>query len=124
MKPWAILPVKEMAGAKQRLAPLLSPEERIGLMQVMLRDVLAAFDEKHLTMHDWVWVRFNGEVDSEDEAKEPIKEETLSDGTRIEQWNYRRDRLDEDGALISRYVLTTVGRVVMNSTIIDAVAAA
>jgi len=89
-----------------------------------LRDVLAAFDEKHLTMHDWVWVRFNGEVDSEDEAKEPVKEETLSDGTRIEQWNYRRDRLDEDGALISRYLLTTVGRVVMNSTIIDAVAAA
>ena len=42
MKPWAILPVKEMAGAKQRLAPLLSPEERVGLMQVMLGDVLAA----------------------------------------------------------------------------------
>jgi len=42
VKPWAILPVKEMAGAKQRLAPLLSPEERIALMQVMLRDVLAA----------------------------------------------------------------------------------
>jgi len=42
MKPWAILPVKEMEGAKQRLAPLLSPEERIALMQVMLRDVLAA----------------------------------------------------------------------------------
>ena len=42
MKPWAILPVKEMAGAKQRLAPLLSPEERTALMQVMLRDMLAA----------------------------------------------------------------------------------
>ena len=42
MKPWAILPVKEMVGAKQRLAPLLSPEERIALMQVMLRDVLTA----------------------------------------------------------------------------------
>jgi 2-phospho-L-lactate guanylyltransferase len=41
MKPWAILPVKEMAGAKQRLVPLLSPEERVGLMQVMVRDVLA-----------------------------------------------------------------------------------
>ena len=89
-----------------------------------LRDVLSAFDEKHLTMHDWVWVRFSGEVDSEDEGKEPVHSETLSDGTRIEQWNYRRDRLDEDGALISRYLLTTVGRVVMNSTIIDAVAAA
>lgn len=42
MKPWAILPVKEMAGAKQRLAPLLSPEERIAMMQMMLHDVLAA----------------------------------------------------------------------------------
>jgi len=42
MKPWAILPVKEMVGAKQRLAPLLSPEERMALMQVMLRDVMAA----------------------------------------------------------------------------------
>jgi 2-phospho-L-lactate guanylyltransferase len=42
MKPWVILPVKDMAGAKQRLASLLSPAERIALMQVMLRDVLAA----------------------------------------------------------------------------------
>ena len=53
----------------------------------------------------------------------PLKQETLRDGTRIEQWKYRRDRFDEDGALISRYLLTTVGRVVMNVTIIDAVAA-
>jgi 2-phospho-L-lactate guanylyltransferase len=42
MKPWVILPVKEMAGAKQRLASLLSPAERVALMQVMLRDVLMA----------------------------------------------------------------------------------
>jgi len=47
----------------------------------------------------------------------------LKDGTRIEEWTYRRDRFDEDGSLISRYILTTVGRVVMNHTIIDAVAA-
>jgi 2-phospho-L-lactate guanylyltransferase len=42
MKPWVILPVKEMAGAKQRLSLLLSPAERVALMQVMLRDVLMA----------------------------------------------------------------------------------
>jgi 2-phospho-L-lactate guanylyltransferase len=42
MKPWVILPVKEMAGAKQRLASLLSPAERVALMQVMLRDILMA----------------------------------------------------------------------------------
>ena len=86
-----------------------------------LEDVCNAFEEKRITLHDWVWVRFNGAVDSDDEGKEPIKSETLSDGTRVEQWKYRRDRLDEDGALISRYLLTTTGRVVMNRTIIDAV---
>ena len=88
-----------------------------------LDDVIDAFEEKCVHLHDWIWVRFNGEVESDDEDKQPQKEETLSDGTRIEQWLYRRDRFDEDGALISRYLLTTVGRVVINHTIIDAVAA-
>jgi DNA-directed RNA polymerase subunit beta' len=88
-----------------------------------LDDVIDAFEEKHLHLHDWIWVRFNGEVENDDEDKQPQKEETLSDGTRIEQWLFRRDRFDEDGALISRYLLTTVGRVVINHTIIDAVAA-
>jgi DNA-directed RNA polymerase subunit beta' len=88
-----------------------------------LEDVIAAFEEKHLTLHDWVWVRFNGEVESDDEDNEPAQQGTLSDGTRFEQWKFRRDRFDEDGALISRYLLTTVGRVVINHTIIDAVAA-
>ena len=88
-----------------------------------LEDVIEAFDEKHVTLHDWVWVRFNGEVESDDEDKQPQKEETLSDGTRIEQWLFRRDRFDEEGGLISRYLLTTVGRVVINHTILDAVAA-
>jgi len=88
-----------------------------------LEDVLGAFEEKHLKLHNWVWVRFNGDVDDEDEDESPHKQETLSDGTRIEQWKFRRDRFDEDGALISRYLLTTVGRVVINHAIIDAVAA-
>jgi len=88
-----------------------------------LSDVCSAYEEKRLKLHDWIWVRFSGEVDDDDDSLEPIKSETLSDGTRIEQWKFRRDRLDEDGALISRYLLTTTGRVVMNRTIIDAVAA-
>ena len=83
--------------------------------------MLAAFEEKHLELHEWVWVRFNGDVDDDDEDEAPHHQDTLSDGTRIEQWKYRRDRFDEDGALISRYLLTTVGRVVINNTIISAV---
>jgi 2-phospho-L-lactate guanylyltransferase len=39
---WAAVPVKEFAGAKQRLAPMLSPEQRQKLAAAMLEDVLAA----------------------------------------------------------------------------------
>ena len=39
---WAALPVKERAGAKQRLAGVLTPEQRRALATAMLEDVLAA----------------------------------------------------------------------------------
>jgi 2-phospho-L-lactate guanylyltransferase len=39
---WAVVPAKDLAQAKQRLAGILTPEERQGLAQAMLEDVLAA----------------------------------------------------------------------------------
>ena len=39
---WAVVPVKEIEGAKQRLSSCLSPEERRALASVMLEDVLDA----------------------------------------------------------------------------------
>jgi len=39
---WAIVPIKTFEAAKQRLASVLSPEERRGLMLAMARDVLTA----------------------------------------------------------------------------------
>jgi 2-phospho-L-lactate/phosphoenolpyruvate guanylyltransferase len=39
---WAVLPVKEMEGAKQRLSPLLAPHQRLALMRVMVGEVLDA----------------------------------------------------------------------------------
>jgi 2-phospho-L-lactate guanylyltransferase len=37
---WAVVPVKEFDGAKQRLSPYLSPDERHALATIMLEDVL------------------------------------------------------------------------------------
>ena len=42
---WAVVPVKELEGAKMRLAPLLSSQVRQALMLAMLEDVLAALAE-------------------------------------------------------------------------------
>ena len=39
---WAVVPVKELADAKQRLSSCLSPDERRALATVMLEDVLQA----------------------------------------------------------------------------------
>jgi DNA-directed RNA polymerase subunit beta' len=112
----------EQPGSNRPAFPVRGTDDRSRLF-ASLSDVIGAFEEKHLSLHDWVWVRFHGEVESDDEDSAPQSSETLSDGTRVEQWKYRRDRFDEDGALISRYLLTTVGRVVINHTIIAAVAA-
>ncbi len=39
---WAIVPIKTFESAKQRLASVLSPDERRSLMLAMARDVLTA----------------------------------------------------------------------------------
>ena len=39
---WAVVPAKDLVQAKQRLAGVLTPEERQGLAQAMLEDVLTA----------------------------------------------------------------------------------
>jgi 2-phospho-L-lactate guanylyltransferase len=45
---WAAVPVKEFIGAKQRLAAVLSSEQRVALAAAMLEDVLAALAEAPL----------------------------------------------------------------------------
>ena len=42
---WAVVPIKELAGAKQRLTSRLSPEERYTLATVMLEDVFDALSK-------------------------------------------------------------------------------
>ena len=82
-----------------------------------LADVNGAYDQGLLNLHDWVWVRFHGDVDNPDEADRPNRVEKFKDGTRLEHWKFRCDRLDGSGRLFSRMILTTVGRVVMNHAI-------
>lgn len=48
MKVWACVPVKEFTGAKSRLSPLLTPEQREVLAATMLEDVLAALASARL----------------------------------------------------------------------------
>ncbi len=39
---WIVLPLKALSPVKSRLAPVISPDQREGLMKAMVSDVLAA----------------------------------------------------------------------------------
>ena len=88
-----------------------------------LADVSSAYDQGLLNLHDWVWVRFHGEVDNPDEAARPHRVETFKDGTRLEHWKFRCDRFDSGGQLFSRMILTTMGRTLMNHTMSTVISA-
>ena len=42
---WIVLPLKALRPVKSRLAPVLSPDQREGLMKAMIEDVLAALQK-------------------------------------------------------------------------------
>ena len=85
-----------------------------------LDDALKAYEHKQVELHDYVWVRFDGPVDTEVPDNEAISTERLSDGTVAKIYRERRVRETADGELLSQYVLTTPGRIVYNKAIQDA----
>ncbi len=83
-----------------------------------LDDAIMAYEQKLVEIHAYVWVRFDGDVESDfpDELQE---EQTTDEGVVTRLYDYRRTRHDRDGVLISQYVKTTPGRIIYNKTIID-----
>jgi DNA-directed RNA polymerase subunit beta' len=84
-----------------------------------LDDVIIAYDQKQVDLHSYIWVRFDGEIDG-DEETEPIKVDRAEDGSVTTHYNYRRVRQDAEGDVISQYIKTTPGRIIYNKTIQDA----
>ena len=85
-----------------------------------LDDAVKAYEQKQVDLHAYVWVRFDGAVDSATPDNEVISSERLGDGTVMKVYRERRVRETADGELLSQYVLTTPGRIVYNKAIQDA----
>ena len=85
-----------------------------------LDDAVKAYEQKQVDLHAYVWVRFDGLVDSEKPDNEVISTERLGDGTVMKLYRERRVRETAEGELLSQYVLTTPGRIVYNKAIQDA----
>ena len=86
-----------------------------------LDDAIMAFEQGLVDLHAQVWLRFDGEVESDKPSSNPERTEA-EDGTVTEIYGDRRRRLDREGNLISQYIKTTPGRIIYNKAVLEAIA--
>ncbi len=79
-------------------------------------DAIQAFEMDKVDLHAWIWLRFNGKVDSKEESK-LLFEKTLSDNSCLKVYSDKQVRFDPNGKMIVQYIKTTVGRVMLNNLI-------
>jgi DNA-directed RNA polymerase subunit beta' len=83
-----------------------------------LDDAINAYDQKQVDLHSFIWVRYDGKMEMGPGQKdELVSEETSPDGIVTQIYTYRRVRKAADGTLISQYIKTTPGRIILNKTI-------
>ncbi|WP_421655501.1 DNA-directed RNA polymerase subunit gamma [Leptothermofonsia sp. ETS-13] len=87
-----------------------------------LDDAIIAYEQKEVDLHAYVWVRFEGVVETDEPDNEVQQEIRADDGTTTKIYKFRRVREDSEGNVISQYIRTTPGRIIYNKTIQDALA--
>jgi DNA-directed RNA polymerase subunit beta' len=91
-------------------------QKGVGNYYANLDDAINAYDQQQVDLHSYVWVRYDGKMDV-DQDNELISEETSPDGIVTQLYTFHRVRKDADGNLISQYIRTTPGRIIYNKTI-------
>jgi DNA-directed RNA polymerase subunit beta' len=87
-----------------------------------LDDVIMAYQQDQVELHAYIYVRFDGEMETGQPDNEPQEVRENEDGTRTLLYKFRRVRQDAQGNLISQYIYTTPGRVIYNKAIQEALA--
>ena len=79
-----------------------------------LKDVILAYDQNRIEIHSLIWVRIN---DKNQSLLNLIKKVKLKDHTIVEYYKNIQIRKTENDTIIVKYLKTTTGRVLLNSTI-------
>ena len=88
-----------------------------------LDDALKAHEQGQVDLHAHVWLRYEGEVETEKSDNEVIESETLPDGSKIEYYRQRFVRKSPGGEQVAQYINTTIGRIIYNKTVQNALIA-
>jgi DNA-directed RNA polymerase subunit beta' len=81
-----------------------------------LDDAILAYDCKKIALHSYVWVRFEGEVEDENIK---VKTTHLKDKCNLNIFTERIIKTNEEDQIITQYILTTPGRILLNKTLFD-----
>jgi len=84
-----------------------------------IEDALMAYESKKIDLHAFIWVRFDGEVDDNYD----INQQDNSLNFHRDQTIYFKNQIikqDLSGQQISKYIRTTVGRIIFNQVIENA----
>lgn len=86
------------------------------------RDVVKAAEANQVSLHSPVWVKYNGQlVGSSTKQSELRGKRTCKDGTILEIYEEVQIRREKHGRILSCYILTTAGRIVLNELIAAAI---
>jgi DNA-directed RNA polymerase subunit beta' len=90
-----------------------------------MEDVIRAWDQQLLDIHAYIWVRYDGPVDT-DLPTDKSTTETMDDGSIWTYYPNEKDahlkqRSTAEGEMIAQYIKTTPGRVIYNKSIHDAI---
>ena len=99
-----------------------SKQEGAGRYFANMEDAIAAYEEGNVDLHALVWLRFEGEVENDEDDTEPKEVTTDEGGMTTKLYKFRRVREDESGNVISQYVKTTPGRIIYNHAVLGALA--
>ncbi len=86
-----------------------------------MADAIKAFEQNLVDLHAYVWLRYEGEVETSEADNEIVKEENLSDGSVIKYYRQRFVRESPTGEVLAQYLNTTIGRIIYNHTIQEAI---
>ncbi|MBD1921861.1 DNA-directed RNA polymerase subunit gamma [Microcoleus sp. FACHB-831] len=90
-----------------------------GTYYANLDDAIRAYEQSSVDLHSYIWVRYEGAMETEEPDTEPLKESRLEDGTLLKEYKFRRVREDKSGKVVSQFIKTTPGRILFNKTIQD-----
>jgi DNA-directed RNA polymerase subunit beta' len=88
-----------------------------------LDDALKAYEQDQIDLHAYVWLRYEGEVETPEPDNEVMEVEKLADGSVIKYYRQRFVRETASGEYLAQYIYTTIGRVIYNKTIQNALEA-